>query len=62
MLDVETMIDHDMAPNDEIVERNAKVFSSMQMSMCDIDDTAMDEEDVDDEEIEKLMKQFIVDL
>ena len=62
VLDVETMIDHDMAPNDEIVERNAKVFSSMQMSMCDIDDTAMDEEDVDDEEIEKLMKQFIVDL
>ena len=62
VLDAETMIDRDMASNDEIAERNAKVFSSMRVSMCDIDDTAMDEEDVDDEEIEKLMKQFIVDL
>ena len=62
MLDAEMMINCHMASNDEIVERNAKVFSSMQVSMCDIDDTAMDEEDVDDEEIEKLMKQFIVDL
>ena len=56
------MIDRHMASNDEIAERNVKVFSSMRVSMYDIDDTVMDEEDVDDEEIEKLMKQFIVDL
>ena len=62
VLDTETMIDRHMASNDEIAERNAKVFSSMRVSMYDIDDKAMDEEDVDDEETEKLMKQFIVDL
>ena len=51
-----------MISYDEIAERNAKVFSSMRVSMYDTDDTLMDEENVDDEEIEKLMKQFIVDL
>ena len=51
-----------MISYDEIAERNAKVFSNMRVSMYDINDTPMDKEDVNAVEIEKLMKQFIVDL
>ena len=61
--DADTTIDHHMVSYNVVAEINATVFSDRLWPAHNIDDTPMDgEEDVDDEEIEKLMKQFIVDL
>ena len=46
---------------DAINEMNTKFFISMQQPASNTNDAPIDEEDdVDDEEIEKLMKQFLV--
>ena len=61
--DTDTTIDHHTLSYNVVAEINATLFSHRLWSTYNIYDTPIDEEeDVDDEEIEKLMKQFIVDL